>query len=354
MSKNKAINRFVFSRILLIMICLALFMGAVQPMAIAVAEDIDLYYEYDSPIYADFDVFYSTSRSVTLPTSVPFRMLLPEEGGWGIVNSDTFYIVNNEAVAMYISINAAHITIDAAQHFYVSETNELPNWGNNINMTLIYNYGDYYGRYTLSKSPQYVHTFRLEGGESASFHFAGVLNELLSIRWADTNINVHLSFNWTSVYESEFHGSFIVNIEEGEEEEDDLDKEEECDEDKYDLDDSDISDDSGTDQATNGSDDLGLDNDESPSDKPSDAEYIDEEPPTEILNGDDSELPSDKPSDAEYINEEPSTESSNDYDLIDGGYQTDEPTDFDQMGNAEDYESVTDSPVEDDSLVSYE
>ena len=132
--------------------------------------------------------------SLDLPSKLPFKIYLPSSGGWGFVSSDEFHITNLSEHPIPVSLNSVYYTTSDANAFAISYSENLPDAGNNIFISLVCIQNGSSTSYTLSDNEIDTHTFWLESGETVNFFFEGVVNELGDMPWSDTNVQVSLKF----------------------------------------------------------------------------------------------------------------------------------------------------------------
>ena len=132
--------------------------------------------------------------SLDLPSKLPFKIFLPSSGGWGFVSSDDFHITNHSEHPLPVSLNSVYFTTSDAYTFAISDSENLPDVGNNIFISLVCMQNDNLTSYSLSDKEIDTHTFWLESGETVYFFFEGVVNELGDIPWSDANVQVSVKF----------------------------------------------------------------------------------------------------------------------------------------------------------------
>lgn len=149
------------------------------------------------PVYAD-DVNTNESStdivSVTLPSELPFRLILPKNGGTGFVDSDTYLVTNTGSNAISFAVKDVFVSLSDNEHFFVGSGEQLPDDGNQLNLTLNCSaYGET-TVYTLSEVPQDTFSCVLGAGESMSLWFGGIVSERTKFAWGDISVCVSIRF----------------------------------------------------------------------------------------------------------------------------------------------------------------
>jgi hypothetical protein len=144
--------------------------------------------------------------SVTLPSEIPFKIVLPKNGGEGYIDSQKFWITNNGAVGVEILLDNAWVNIENKEDFSVSDEETLPNLGNSMHLKLICEQSNASGGalssdYVLTGTPRTTHAYWLESGESASFRIGGLASERGETRWAETTVTVSVCFGIAAAFE---------------------------------------------------------------------------------------------------------------------------------------------------------
>jgi hypothetical protein len=132
--------------------------------------------------------------NLTLPDELPFDIVLPSGGGFGIVHSEDFAVTNNGENVSLVSLVSARVEIADTERFAVSDSEALPDAGNTIHISLVCAQNGAETRYALSETPSDAHEYALAGGETATFRFDGVVNELGDAPWSETTVTVSLCF----------------------------------------------------------------------------------------------------------------------------------------------------------------
>jgi hypothetical protein len=132
--------------------------------------------------------------SVVLPSEIPFSLVLPRNGGVGFVESDEFYITNNGAYGLEVTLNDAQVSLLDTESFSIAYNNLLPDNGNYLYPELICTQNGSASNYPLTASPQATHTYRLGSGESASFRISGTVSEREELAWSETTVTVSVCF----------------------------------------------------------------------------------------------------------------------------------------------------------------
>ena len=132
--------------------------------------------------------------SVSLPSELPFSLILPREGGVGIVDSNDFWITNNNTSEVIVTLENAKVSISDPVNYMLAGSLPLPDYGSALYMTLICTQNGVSEEYPIFETPRTAHTFHLEGGESVSFRISGAVSERGDASWAATEAAVSLSF----------------------------------------------------------------------------------------------------------------------------------------------------------------
>jgi hypothetical protein len=132
--------------------------------------------------------------SVTLPADIPFNIVLPKNGGKGFVDSKAFQITNNGANPIGVTLGAVQLSVSNIEAFSISDSEILPDEGNNIYVSLICVQDGVSEAYAVTGKPRVAHTFWLAGGESAEFRIGGTVNERGETPWSASIVTISLRF----------------------------------------------------------------------------------------------------------------------------------------------------------------
>jgi hypothetical protein len=143
----------------------------------------------------------SEGISAVLPDSIPFDIVLPENGGEGFVNSEMFWISNDGPNAIGVTLSAVRLSISDTEAFSIADSENLPQEGNNIRLSLVCTQNGVSETYAVTDIPRTAHTFWLAGGEDASFRMCGAVNELGEKPWSETGVTISLCFAVVSLEE---------------------------------------------------------------------------------------------------------------------------------------------------------
>jgi hypothetical protein len=132
--------------------------------------------------------------SVMLPYEMPFSLVLPRNGGIGFVESKEFFIKNNGANSVEVTLDDVYIHIDDTVNFALMAYEPLPEEGNSLYVILTCTQGEAASEYVLSDTPSETHSFWLEIGESVSFSISGMVSEYDEFSWSDTMVSISVRF----------------------------------------------------------------------------------------------------------------------------------------------------------------
>jgi hypothetical protein len=166
--------------------------------------------------------------SLTLPSEIPFNLVLPKNGGVGYVTSKEFWITNNGSGGIEVTLDSARVNIDNIDSFALVNNAPLPENGSNLYLSLICTQNGNSTSYVLADTPSTTHSYWLESGESASFRMDGLVSERGETVWSETTVTVSLCFTVMTSLETEnkiapTDSSIAENDPDGTEEEADAD-----------------------------------------------------------------------------------------------------------------------------------
>jgi len=129
---------------------------------------------------------------LSLPSAVPFELQLFGNSGKGVVSSEDFQIANHGGGTVFVTLDEVLVTIADTRGFALVSEEQLPEYGNNLHMVIIFTQGDESVSYVLAVGAPAKHTFVIENGESASFRFAGIVNQFGERAWSDNTVTASM------------------------------------------------------------------------------------------------------------------------------------------------------------------
>jgi hypothetical protein len=148
------------------------------------------------PILADTDSTYSGVVSLSLPYSVDFDIVIFDMEGF--VTSPDYEVVNDGEEPVIVSFREAFLQTEDADDYAVSMDEVLPENGSNIYIEMISSNGNVFVFPPFAEDTGI--DLYLAGGESASFHFRGVVNEY-GKAWSETEVIVSINYSINPIEE---------------------------------------------------------------------------------------------------------------------------------------------------------
>jgi len=150
---------------------------------------------FSGSAYSSDDNGFQGIINLTLPSELPFSLIIPQNGDTGFIYSDDFIITNNGDSSIIVELNDVFLRIEDKESFSISPKANLPDYGNNIHFILnIIKSSETHG-FIIDDTPQTLKSFLINSGESIKLNITGTINERSHTAWEDTSIYLTVVFS---------------------------------------------------------------------------------------------------------------------------------------------------------------